>query len=109
MTAVLDVVPKLRRCDALAFLAIEVVLPLPGSRGQFTKLASAVAATAKKIKAKEWDNPTKGLIELRLPDGTVMAFDTKNEIVTVRCAGIDGCPSMVAHLDGDQLRQVMGA
>ena len=86
----------------------EVVLPLPGSKGQFEKLVSAVAATAKKIKAKEWDNPTKGLIELRLSDGTVMALDTKHEIVTVRCPATDGCLSMIEHLGGDELRQVMG-
>jgi len=82
-------------------------LPLPGSKGQFAKLVSAVAATAKKIKAKEWDNPTKGLIELRLSDGTVMVIDTKNETVIVRCPGTDGCLSMIEHLSGDELRQVM--
>jgi uncharacterized caspase-like protein len=86
----------------------EVVLPLPGSKGNFAKLVNAVAATAKKIKAKEWDNPTKELIELRLSDGTVMVLDTKNEVVIVRCAGANGCLSMIENLSGDELRQVMG-
>jgi hypothetical protein len=86
----------------------EIVLPLPGSKGQFTKLVNAVAVTAKKIKAKEWDNPTKGLIELRLSDGTVMALDTNREIVVVRRTGTNGCLSLIEHLGGDELRQVMG-
>jgi hypothetical protein len=86
----------------------ELVLPLPGSKGRFDKLVDAVADAAEKIGAKERDDPTKGVIELQLSDGTTMVLNTKREIVTVRCAGADGCLAMIEQLQGDDIRRVMG-
>lgn len=86
----------------------KLMLPLPGSKGQFTKLVDAIEDTAEKIGAKVSDDPTKGVIDLRLSDGTTLVLNTKREVMTVRCAGADGCLSIIEHLSGENVKHLMG-
>jgi caspase domain-containing protein len=86
----------------------ELVLPLPGSKGQFDKLVDPIAEVAEAIDAKERDDPTKGIIELQLSDGTTIVLNTKREIITVSCSGVDGCLEIIEHIRGDELRRLIG-
>jgi hypothetical protein len=86
----------------------ELVLPLPGSNGGFAKLVDAVEYVAEEIDAEVKDDPTKEIIELRLTDGTMIVLKTKRELMTVHCAGTDGCMAIIEHLGGDNITRLMG-
>lgn len=86
----------------------KLVLPLPGSKGQFKQLIDAIEDAAEKIGAEVEEDPTKGTIDLRLSDGTMLALNTEREIMTVSGAGTDGCLAMIEHIRGGDIKRVMG-
>lgn len=86
----------------------EFVVPFPGSNGQFAELASRVAAAAKKIGAKERDNPTSGTIDMSFPDGTVVKIVTAQEFIVITCGGVSGCLPLIDHVSNGELGNFIG-
>jgi hypothetical protein len=86
----------------------EFVVPVPGIKGRYAELIDAIEDGTEVTGADADGDPTKGVIEVRLHDGTNLSIDTKREMMVVRVAGGDGCLSMIEQLAAGDLPNLAG-
>ncbi len=86
----------------------ELVIPIPGSKRNFSVLVDALEELAARIKATVGDNPNKGTIEVKLYNGTSIVFITRDETMIIRFPGISGCLSMIDSLESAELGKMFG-